>query len=35
MSVKLGVFLSNHKARHDRLDAEQRAALAQLGIEWA
>ncbi|MFE9253493.1 Helicase associated domain protein [Streptomyces sp. NPDC007088] len=33
--IKLGVFLSNHKARRDRLDAQQRAALAALGLEWA
>ncbi|WP_024757528.1 DEAD/DEAH box helicase [Streptomyces exfoliatus] len=33
--IKLGVFLSNQKARRDRLDAEQRAALAELGYTWA
>ncbi|MFC9673782.1 Helicase associated domain protein [Streptomyces sp. NPDC056949] len=33
--IKLGVFLSNQKARRDRLDAEQRAALAELGYAWA
>ncbi|MFD3456981.1 Helicase associated domain protein [Streptomyces sp. NPDC058691] len=33
--VKLGVFLSNHKTRRDRLNAQQRAALAALGVEWA
>ncbi|MFD5390794.1 Helicase associated domain protein [Streptomyces sp. NPDC127074] len=34
-TIKLGVFLSNQKARRDRLDAEQRAALAELGYDWA
>ncbi|MGW8066899.1 Helicase associated domain protein [Streptomyces ziwulingensis] len=34
-AIRLGVFLSNQKARRDRLDAEQRAALAQLGYTWA
>jgi superfamily II DNA or RNA helicase len=33
--IKLGVFLGNQKARRDRLDAEQRAALAELGYAWA
>ncbi|MFD8079330.1 Helicase associated domain protein [Streptomyces sp. NPDC059718] len=33
--VRLGVFLSNHKTRRDRLEAQQRAALAELGVEWA
>ncbi|WP_221361488.1 DEAD/DEAH box helicase [Streptomyces beigongshangae] len=33
--VRLGVFLSNQKARRDRLDAEQRAAFAELGYAWA
>ncbi|WP_078844516.1 DEAD/DEAH box helicase [Streptomyces achromogenes] len=33
--IKLGVFLSNQKARRDRLDAAQRAALAELGYAWA
>ncbi|MFJ3498835.1 Helicase associated domain protein [Streptomyces sp. NPDC086091] len=33
--IKLGVFLSNQKARRERLDAEQRAALAELGYAWA
>jgi hypothetical protein len=33
--IKLGVFLSNQKARRDRLDAQQRAALAELGYVWA
>ncbi|TJZ93655.1 hypothetical protein FCI23_54235 [Actinacidiphila oryziradicis] len=35
MSVKLGVWVSNTKARRDKLTGEQRAALAELGIEWA
>ncbi len=34
VTVRLGVFLSNTKARRDRLDAEQRAALRELGIDW-
>ncbi|MER7321892.1 Helicase associated domain protein [Streptomyces albidoflavus] len=33
--VKLGVWLSNTKSRRDKLSAEQRAALAVLGMEWA
>ncbi len=33
--VKLGVWLSNTKSRRDKLTAEQRAALAALGMEWA
>ncbi|GGY13121.1 helicase [Streptomyces minutiscleroticus] len=32
---KLGVWVSNTKARRDKLTAEQRAALAGLGMEWA
>ncbi|MFE4922804.1 helicase associated domain-containing protein [Streptomyces sp. NPDC056661] len=34
-SVRLGVFLSNHKNRRDRLTDQQLAALAELGLEWA
>ncbi|WP_405763514.1 helicase associated domain-containing protein, partial [Streptomyces sp. NBC_01420] len=34
-SVRLGVFLSNHKSRRDRLSEDQLAALAGLGLEWA
>lgn len=34
-SVKLGVFVSNTKARRDKLTGEQRAALAALGVAWA
>ncbi|WP_189285649.1 helicase associated domain-containing protein, partial [Streptomyces anthocyanicus] len=34
-AIRLGVFLSNQKARRDRLDADQRAALAELGYTWA
>ena len=34
-AIRLGVFLSNQKARRDRLDARQRAALAELGYTWA
>ncbi|TRV73325.1 DEAD/DEAH box helicase [Streptomyces sp. 130] len=35
VTVKLGVWLSNTRARRDRLDAEQLAALAELGVAWA
>jgi hypothetical protein len=35
VSVRLGVFLSNTKSRRDKLTAPQRAALAELGIDWA
>lgn len=34
-AIKLGVFLSNQRARRDRLDVKQRAALAELGYTWA
>ncbi|MFD4034724.1 Helicase associated domain protein [Streptomyces sp. NPDC058637] len=33
--IRLGVFLSNHKARRDRLDAQQRAAFVEFGYAWA
>ncbi|MFG3085558.1 DEAD/DEAH box helicase [Streptomyces parvulus] len=33
--VKLGVWVSNTKSRRDKLSAEQLAALAELGIDWA
>ncbi|MGA4960510.1 helicase associated domain-containing protein, partial [Streptomyces lavendulocolor] len=33
--VKLGVWLSNTRARRDKLTAEQLAALAKLGMNWA
>ncbi|MFD8671012.1 Helicase associated domain protein [Streptomyces microflavus] len=33
--VKLGVWISNTKSRKDRLNADQLAALANLGIDWA
>ena len=33
--VKLGVWISNTKSRRDKLTAEQRAALAELRMEWA
>ncbi|MEU1128411.1 Helicase associated domain protein, partial [Streptomyces sp. NPDC005900] len=33
--VKLGVWLSNTKSRRDKLTAQQRAALAALGMDWA
>ncbi|MFF8432471.1 Helicase associated domain protein [Streptomyces sp. NPDC016566] len=35
VAVKLGVWISNTKARRDKLTQEQRAALAELGVEWA
>lgn len=34
-AVRLGVFLSNQKVRRERLNAEQRAAFAELGYAWA
>lgn len=34
VTVRLGVWLSNTKSRRDRLTAEQRAALAELGLTW-
>ncbi|WP_329011941.1 DEAD/DEAH box helicase [Streptomyces sp. NBC_00690] len=33
--VKLGVWVSNTKSRRDKLTAEQRDALRELGMEWA
>ncbi|MFE2852053.1 Helicase associated domain protein [Streptomyces lavendulae] len=33
--VKLGVWVSNTKTRRDKLTADQLAALAQLGVDWA
>lgn len=33
--LKLGVWISNTKARRDKLSEPQRAALAELGLEWA
>jgi pyruvate/2-oxoglutarate dehydrogenase complex dihydrolipoamide acyltransferase (E2) component len=33
--VRLGVWISNTKSRRDRLDADQLAALAKLGMDWA
>jgi hypothetical protein len=35
VTVKLGVWISNTRARRDKLAQEQRAALAELGVEWA
>ncbi|KOU22539.1 DEAD/DEAH box helicase [Streptomyces sp. WM6368] len=32
---RTGIWISNQKARPDKLDAEQLAALAALGIDWA
>lgn len=34
MVVKLGVWVSNTRARRDKLTAEQLAALAKLGVDW-
>ncbi|MEV7239601.1 helicase associated domain-containing protein [Streptomyces sp. NPDC051020] len=34
-SVRLGVWLSNHKSRRDRLSDQQLAQLADLGLAWA
>ncbi|MFF5924283.1 Helicase associated domain protein [Streptomyces flavochromogenes] len=33
--VRLGVWISNTKSRRDRLDANELAALAELGMAWA
>ncbi|MFD8477509.1 MULTISPECIES: hypothetical protein [Streptomyces griseus group] len=33
--VKLGVWISNTKSRKDRLDTDQLAAPAKLGMDWA
>ncbi|MFE6939554.1 hypothetical protein [Streptomyces chartreusis] len=35
MVVKLGVWVSNARARRGKLSAEQLAALAALGVDWA
>ncbi|MFD9030927.1 Helicase associated domain protein [Streptomyces sp. NPDC059567] len=35
LAVKLGVWVTNTKTRRDGLTREQRAALADLGVEWA
>ncbi|MGW3829264.1 Helicase associated domain protein [Streptomyces sp. NPDC005071] len=35
MVVKLGVWVSNTRARRDKLTAEQLDALRELGVEWA
>ncbi|WP_406719073.1 Helicase associated domain protein [Streptomyces althioticus] len=35
LTVKLGGWVSNTKSRRDRLDAEQLAALVELGMKWA
>ncbi|MFB6578538.1 helicase associated domain-containing protein [Streptomyces sp. NPDC056402] len=32
---RVGVWLANQRQRRDRLDQAQRAALADLGVEWA
>ncbi|MBZ9593548.1 helicase associated domain-containing protein [Streptomyces erythrochromogenes] len=34
-SHRVGIWLGNQKARRDRLDATQLAALAELGVPWA
>ncbi|WP_329166943.1 hypothetical protein OHB49_42720 (plasmid) [Streptomyces sp. NBC_01717] len=35
VSVRLGAFMSNTTVRRDELTEPQRAALAELGVEWA
>ncbi|MFH8411374.1 hypothetical protein ACH4FX_42455 [Streptomyces sp. NPDC018019] len=35
VTVKPGVWISNTKSRRDRLDADQLAALRDLGVGWA
>ncbi|MGW3660346.1 Helicase associated domain protein, partial [Streptomyces sp. NPDC005151] len=35
MVVKLGVWVSNTRARRDKLTQEQLEALRELGVEWA
>jgi hypothetical protein len=35
VSVKLGAWVSNTRARRDKLTADQRSALAELGVDWA
>ncbi|MFF3720287.1 helicase associated domain-containing protein, partial [Streptomyces prasinus] len=35
VTVKLGVWISNTKTRRNKLTAQQRAALAELGMQWA
>lgn len=35
VAVKRGVRVSNTKSRRDKLTADQLAALAQLGVDWA
>ncbi|MFG2638744.1 Helicase associated domain protein [Streptomyces sp. NPDC048362] len=35
VAVKLGVWVSNTKSRRDKLSADQRDALRELGIDWA
>ncbi|MDX3540280.1 helicase associated domain-containing protein [Streptomyces sp. MB09-01] len=32
---RTGIWISNQKARRDKLDQAQRAALAELGVDWA
>uniref|UniRef100_A0AAU2K5M3 Helicase n=1 Tax=Streptomyces sp. NBC_00049 TaxID=2903617 RepID=A0AAU2K5M3_9ACTN len=32
---RVGVWLANQKQCRDRLDQAQRAALAELGVDWA
>ncbi|MFD5786219.1 helicase associated domain-containing protein [Streptomyces sp. NPDC127037] len=34
-SVRLGVFLSNHKTRRNRLTNDQLTTLTNLGLDWA
>ncbi|MFD7015289.1 helicase associated domain-containing protein [Streptomyces sp. NPDC059928] len=34
-AVRLGVWVANQKSRRDKLSGEQRAQLAELGMDWA
>jgi hypothetical protein len=33
--TKLGIWYSNTKARRDKLTQDQRAALREIGVDWA
>ncbi|MFD3534189.1 hypothetical protein [Streptomyces sp. NPDC058664] len=35
VTVKLGVWISHTKSRRNKLDQEQLAAIAALGVDWA
>ncbi|WP_268254467.1 helicase associated domain-containing protein [Streptomyces violascens] len=34
-NVRLGVWVSHQKSRRDKLNADQLAQLAELGLDWA